>query len=380
MNQTVYMDYNATAPVRPEARDAMVAALAAQGNPSSVHRLGRLARRSVEDARDGVRKLAGAADDARVVFTSGGTEAAAIALRGCARIRFFASAVEHPCVRAVRDDIEFVPVNGDGVIDLGRLDAMLGDDASNAVVSVMLANNETGVLQPVAEVVALAHKKGALVHTDAVQAAGKIAIDFSGLGVDYMTFSAHKFGGPQGVGALVCVPNAPITAQVAGGGQEAGIRGGTENVPGIAAMAAAAEASFNDLSEETPRLAALRDELENQMRERNAKVCYIGADAERLPNTSLAITPGVSSETLVAGLDLAGFCVSAGSACASGKVKLSPVLAAMGVNEKDAASAVRISLGAESDPADIDRFVRAWNEICQRAQGDSSTNETESAA
>ncbi|MCK5444913.1 MAG: cysteine desulfurase [Rhodospirillaceae bacterium] len=367
MNQTLYMDYNATAPVRPEARAAVARALELDGNPSSVHRLGRVAHRVVEDARESLRTLVGASDAARIIFTSGGTEANSLAILGSGRERIVASAVEHPAVRVVRDGVEFVSVDENGVIDLSALETMLGETGEKTIVSVMLANNETGVIEPLARVVELAHAKGALVHTDAVQAVGKIEINFDALGVDYLTLSAHKFGGPKGVGALVATPNAPITPLVTGGGQEGGLRGGTENVPGIAGMAAAAMAAHADLAEEGPHLARLRDALESRILEIEPQALCIGAKAERLPNTSFITMPGVSSETQVAGFDLAGICVSAGSACASGKSKLGPVLAAMGFDEELAKTVLRISIGQNTTEADIEKVVRMWGEIRARA-------------
>lgn len=368
MNQTVYMDYNATAPVRPQAREAVARALEMEGNPSSVHRLGRVAHRLVEDSRSAMRTLVGASDAARIIFTSGGTEANALAILGSGRQRILASAVEHPAVRVVRDGVEFVGVDENGVIDLKALDEMLGERAENAIVSVMLANNETGVIEPLAKVVELAHAKGALVHTDAVQAVGKIEIEFDQLGVDYMTLSAHKFGGPKGVGALIATAAAPLRALIAGGGQEGGLRGGTENVPGIAGMAAAAIAAHADLADERLRLASLRDALESRILEIEPGAKRIGAKADRLPNTSFITMPGVLAETQVAGFDLAGICLSAGSACASGKTKQSPVLAAMGILEADGKSALRISLGVDTTEADIEKVISTWGEIRARAQ------------
>lgn len=367
----IYMDYNATAPVLPGARDAIIDALDLIGNPSSVHKLGRAAHRLVEDSRAAVLALVGAPEGSRIIFTSGGTEANSLSLLGSGRERIIASAIEHPAVRSVKEKVEFIAVNNGGVIDLSALEAALeiapGADASDTIVSVMLANNETGVIQPLKQIVEIAHKAGALVHSDVVQAAGKIEIDFANLGVDYVTISAHKFGGPKGVGALITKPGAPLKALVSGGGQEKGLRGGTENVSGIAGMAAAAIASLDALKDEANRLLSLRDNLEKQIKEIEPAAHVIGAGSERLPNTSFIVMPGVLAETQVAGFDLAGICVSAGSACASGKIKQSPVLAAMNVAENDGASGIRVSLGHDNSQDHVNRFVSVWNEIRTRA-------------
>ena len=361
------MDYNATAPVLPGAKDAIMDALELVGNPSSVHKLGRAAHRLVEDSRAAVLALVGAPDGSRTIFTSGGTEANSLSLLGSGRMRIIASAIEHPAVRSVDKKVELIAVNKDGVIDLSALEAALGNDGSDAIVSVMLANNETGVIQPLKQIVEIAHKVGALVHSDVVQAAGKIEIDFAGLGIDYMTISAHKFGGPKGAGALIAKPDVPLKALVSGGGQEKGLRGGTENVSGIAGMAAAAIASLDALKDEAHRLLSLRDNLEKKIKEIEPAAWVIGAGAERLPNTSFIVMPGVLAETQVAGFDLAGICISAGSACASGKIKQSPVLAAMGIDEDAGANGIRVSLGHDNTQDHVNRFVAVWNEIRTRA-------------
>jgi cysteine desulfurase len=346
-----YLDHNATSPMRPVALDAMVDALRAGGNPSSVHRPGRAARAQIDKARKQVAALVGALPG-EVVFTSGGTEANNLALRGQKRV--LVSAIEHESVlKAVPDaeripDPEHIPVDGNGVIDLAALERMLADKP--ALVSVMFANNETGVIQPIAEVVRLARGAGALVHCDAVQAAGKVSVDLHGLGVDYLSLSAHKLGGPTGVGALVVRDGAPFVTDRVGGGQEANRRAGTENVAGIAAFGAAAEASRDGLE-----VSALRDRIEASL---PGKV--YGASAPRLPNTTCISMPGVKAETQVMALDLAGVAVSAGSACSSGKVARSAVLTAMGVEPAEAETAIRISCGWNTVFEDIDRLIAAW--------------------
>ena len=370
MKNPVYMDHNATTAVRPEARDAVALALALTGNPSSVHGSGRTARRLVEDARDAVAALVGA-EPAWVVFTSGGTEANNLALRVLPkRAPILCSAVEHASVLSVMDGIVEIPVDGDGVVDLGALEALLAGEDTPALVSVMLANNETGVLQPVADVAALAHEHGALIHCDAVQAAGKMAIDFRTLGCDLMSLSAHKIGGPSGVGALVVTSGVEgdlaLIPMLRGGGQERGRRAGTENVPGIAGFGAAARAARGGLTD-FARLGRWRERIENRLRQRADSRVY-GFGAPRLANTSCLTMPGVEAETQVIQFDLAGVAVSAGAACSSGKVEPSRVLAAMGVDANEAATAIRVSLGWSTTEDDADKFVEAWIQVYGQAQ------------
>jgi len=357
-----YLDHNATSVLRPEAAAAMADALAAGGNASSVHAAGRAARARVERARAEVAALVGAPPEA-VVFTAGGTEANALALAGTGRGRVLVSAVEHDSVRAARPDAEVIPVDGDGVVDLDRLARMLSADPRPALVSVMAANNETGTLQPVAEVAAVARAAGALVHCDAVQAAGRIALDVDALGVDYVTLSAHKLGGPQGAGALVVRDGAPLAAMLRGGAQENGRRAGTENVPAIAGFGAAAALGVVAMD----GIRTLRDRLEAEALRRVPGVRVFGAGAARLANTSLIAMPGVPAETQVIALDLAGVMVSAGAACASGKARRSPVLDAMGIDEATAARAIRVSLGWNTTADDVEAFLAAWVALAARA-------------
>lgn len=356
---SVYLDHNATAPLRPEAREAMLAALDAVGNPSSVHRFGREARRLVEAGRAQVAALAGVAP-AQIVFTAGATEANALALTGLGRRQILTSAIEHDSALAWVTDR--VPVGGDGRVDLDALDRMLAAGAEPAVVSVMAVNNETGVIQPVAEAAAVARRHGALVHCDAVQAAGRIALPAVGTEVDALSLSAHKLGGPQGIGALVLRDGLPLAPLLRGGAQEGRRRAGTENVAGIAGFGAAAAAVAGRT--EMPRIAALRDDLERRLVAEGAVV--LGAGAPRVANTSCVAMPGVTAETQVAALDLAGVAVSAGSACSSGKVRRSHVLEAMGLPAELAESAIRISLGPATDAASVDRCVAAWSDLARR--------------
>ncbi|MSO85464.1 MAG: cysteine desulfurase [Rhodospirillales bacterium] len=359
-----YLDHNATTPIRPEAGRAMAVALARTGNPSSVHRFGRAGRRAVEDAREQIAALVGARPE-QTVFTSGGTEANAMALRGAGRARILVSAVEHASVLAARPDAERVPVNPDGVIELDVLEAMLSADSRPALVSIMLANNETGAIQPVARAAEIARRHGALVHCDAIQAAGKVSVDMAGLGAHLLTLSAHKLGGPMGAGALVVEDSVALEALQKGGGQERGLRAGTENVSGIAGFGAAAEAAAAEI-EQFGRLAAWRDDLEARARAAVPTAQILAAGALRLPNTSCLALPGVAAETQVIALDLAGVAIGAGSACSSGKVGPSHVLAAMGVGQDIAAAAIRVSFGWSSAAADVERFLEAWTALAAR--------------
>jgi cysteine desulfurase len=369
MTPVAYLDYNATAPVRPAAAAAVAAALEAAGNASSVHAPGRAARRRIEDARERVAALVGAAP-ANVVFTSGGTEANALALTGSDATRLLVSAVEHDSVLRNAPGATPIPVDRNGVVDLAALDRLLAEPrGETCLVSLMLANNETGVIQPVAEAAAIARAHGARMHCDAVQAAGKIAVDIAVLGVDMLTLSAHKIGGPQGVGALVLRDGMTLAPLLKGGGQERGRRAGTENLPGIAGFGAAAAAALADLAAGAPaRIAALRDGLEAALAAPAAIQGAVihGAGAARLPNTSCIGLPGRSAETQVMALDLAGVAVSSGAACSSGKVRASHVLGAMGLSAADAGCAIRVSLGWASTQDDVDRFVAAWGALAAR--------------
>ena len=361
----VYLDYNASAPMPDSVAESVTAAMRLVGNPSSVHAHGRAARAVLETARGDVAALAGARTR-DVVFTSGATEANRLALAGSGRKRILVSAVEHVSVLDAAAHAERIPVRPDGVVDLDVLAERLAADDTPALVSVMLANNETGVVQPVGEVAALAAEAGALLHCDAVQGPGRIPLDCAALGVDFLTLSAHKFGGPKGVGALVLRDGVALAATNRGGGQERGLRGGTENVGGIAGFGAAARHALSQL-EAADTLAVLRDHLEAEVRAAVPGTVVFGAEAPRLPNTSCFALPGLGAETQVMALDLAGFAVSAGSACSSGKVQASHVLRAMGVDERLAACAIRVSLGMGTAKTDIDAFAAAWRALAERA-------------
>jgi len=358
-----YLDHNATSPIRPAAMAAMAEALARTGNPSSAHAAGRAARGLIEQARRAVATAAGA-DPAQVIFTSGGSEANALALNrhpGGRGGRVLASAIEHASVLEAlpQGGPALIPVTGDGVLDLAALERMLAEgEGVETLVAVMLANNETGVIQPVAEVVRLAHAHGARVHCDAVQAAGRIALDFAALGADTLALSAHKIGGPAGAGALIAREPATLAPLVRGGGQERRLRPGTENLAGIAGFGAAA-AEIPDALATVPRIARLRDRLEDAIRTHAPEAVIHGRAAPRLANTSCIGLGGVEAMEQVILLDLAGFAVSAGAACSSGTVRASHVIAAM-AGERAAHTAIRVSTGRETTSAEIDAFFEAW--------------------
>ncbi len=359
-----YLDWNATAPLRPEAAAAVAAALARCGNPSSVHRWGRAARHCIERARERVAALVGAAPEG-VVFVSGGTEANHLALLGAGRRRVLVSAVEHNSVLEAVPGAERAAVDGDGIVDLARLEHQLTADPRPAIVSVMLANNETGIIQPAAEISRIVRAHGALFHCDAVQAAGKIPLAAADIGADLISLSAHKLGGPMGIGALVVTGNAEPSALTRGGGQERGRRAGSENLPGIAGFAAAAEAAAAGIGD-YQRVRGLRDGLEAAAIAAVPDALVIGAGVTRLPNTTALALPGISAETQVIALDLDGVMVSAGAACSSGKVGPSHVLAAMGVAPEIAAGTIRVSLGWTTTEADIAHFLEAWTRLHRR--------------
>ncbi len=356
----IYLDYNATSPLREESKEAVVAALELIGNASSVHGFGREARRCVEAAREAVGDLVGASP-AEVVFTSGATEANNLALGAVGDRRLLTSAIEHPSVLEAADAVR-LPVDADGLVDLTALEALLERCEGQAFVSVMLANNETGVIQPIAEIAALVKAAGGLLHCDAVQAVGRLPVDMAGLGVDYLSLSSHKLGGPKGAGALIARAGAPLTAQQRGGGQERRLRAGTENVAAIAGFGAACRAVGADFAESAV-LQGWRDRFEERLLATAPETRIFGREASRLANTSCFAHPFLPAETQLIGLDLAGIAVSSGSACSSGKVSASHVLLAMGVEPALAGSALRVSLGWNSREADLDCFLEAWGRL-----------------
>lgn len=360
-----YLDYNATAPLRAVALDAMTAAAALTGNPSSVHGPGRAARQVLEVARSTIAATVGAGP-AEVVFTSGGTEANNMAIHGLGASVLY-DATAHDSIRApaeARGGIA-VPVQPDGRIDLKALEELLRHSAAPALVAIVAANNETGILQPVTEIAALVHAHRGLLLCDAVQALGRVPVKITDMGADALVLSAHKVGGPKGVGALVLRPGLDVKPLILGGGQERRRRSGTENLMGIAGFAAAVTASQSD---DWAAVAQLRDDLEGEIQRLCPDAIIIGHDAPRLPNTSAIVLPGVASQTQVMTLDLAGVAVSAGSACSSGKVQSSHVLMAMGYDQAFAGAVIRVSLGPQTTRADVDCFLSAWGKMAARRQ------------
>ena len=379
-----YCDHNATSPLRPACRDAMAHALTIGGNPSAVHAAGRAARAVIEDARDAVARLVGAKSD-QVIFTSGATESNALALAGAiegaltegdkpVRItRLFVSAIEHSSVlksaqrlaeRTAGLRFEIRPVTADGVLDTEALRVALREGKGRTLVAVMAANNENGVIQPVAEISRLCREAGALLLVDAVTAAGKMELDFALC--DYLTLSAHKMGGPQGSGALVLGDGVPFAPQLVGGSQQKGLRAGSENLSGIAGFGAAAKAVLANDGERA-RIAGLRDDFEKKLKAAIPGAVVFGENAPRLPNTSNAALPGVSGENIVIALDLDGVAVSSGSSCSSGKITPSHVLSAMGVDAALAGAALRVSFGWNSTAQDADAVVASLIRLNQRA-------------
>jgi cysteine desulfurase len=382
--ERVYLDHNATSPLRPEARAAMLDALDHAANPSSVHREGRAAHALIETARDQVALLAGA-QSRDVIFTSGGTEASILALTPALEVggdrrpftQCLMSAVEHVCVlegaRFERNAVERIPVLPNGLVDQAWLSerlAAISAAGGRALVAVQAANNETGILQPIAAIAAIVHAHGGILHCDAVQVAGKMPIDQVTAGADMLALSAHKIGGPQGVGALVLRAGGIVIGDrmLRGGGQERGARSGTENVAGIAGFGAAASAVLKDLEDEAHRLGALRDAFENAIRDLAPDTVIFGADVARLPNTVAFSVPGLTAETALMNFDLAGIALSSGSACSSGKVKRSHVLEAMGITADMAKGVLRLSAGWTSSEADVIRFREVFERTLSKRE------------
>jgi cysteine desulfurase len=355
-----YLDANATQPLRRVAAEAVTAALGVVGNPSSVHGAGRAVRRVLEDAREAIALCFGGRSQ-DLVFTSGGTEADALAIHALSRERrVLISVIEHDAVRFAAAGAVGVPVGSDGVVDPAALEAVLADGVPS-LVCLMLANNETGVVQPVAQAAATCRRFGALLHVDAVQAAGRMPVRLDGLGAHSLAISSHKLGGPAGVGALLLAPDAPFSdALISGGGQERGRRGGTQAVALIAGFAAAAQAAQAD---DLAALARLRDAAERAAVACGAVVC--GDPVRRLPNTTCLALPGAAAGTQVIALDLEGVAVSAGAACSSGKVTTSHVLHAMGLGTL-AGEAIRVSLPWNATAADVEAFAAAYQRIAVR--------------
>lgn len=374
-----YLDYNATAPLRPEVIELMTAVMARAGNPSAVHKSGRDARTALETARRQVAGLVNALPP-EVIFTGGGTEANDLAVLGVAPANgitaLVISAVEHPAVlesaKVSGLPVRELPVTTDGAVDLEAAREIFDHLAAHgtaALTCVMLANNETGVIQPVQQIGQMIRERNiGLLHVDAVQAAGKVPVDAMLLGADTLALSAHKIGGPQGVGALIVREGVAIAPRLHGGGQETGRRSGTENVAGIAGFGLAAEIATHRVCD-AASLAAMRDRLESQLKQGANSVRIFGEAAPRLPNTCCFTAPGLPAETALMALDLAGVEVSTGSACTSGKVAKTHVLAAMGASDDERMSALRVSLGWRSTDEDIDRFLDVWTGHALKVRG-----------
>ena len=385
LKQTVYLDHAATTPMFPEAVAALAAQLTATGNPSSLHASGRHARRVVEESRETIAR----ALDCRpgeVVFTSGGTESNNLALKGIywsrrnadpRRVRILSTSIEHHAVldplhwlgEAEGAEVELLPVDGLGRVDVGALRAAVDrDPESVALISVMWANNEVGTVQPITEVVAIASPHGIPVHTDAVQAVGSVPVGFAGSGVDALTLTGHKVGGPYGVGALVVRRDLEVTALVHGGGQERDIRSGTIDTPAIAGLAAAVELSVKHQPEHAARVSELRDELVRRVREVVPEAVYNGDPVHRLPGNAHLKFPGCEGDSLLMLLDARGIECSTGSACSAGVPQASHVLLAMGLDDEDARCSLRFSLGHTSTRSDVDALVEAIGPCIERAR------------
>lgn len=364
-NDPVYFDYNATAPLRPKALALMYDVLAETGNASSIHRFGRTARSHVEKAREQIATLTGT-NATQITFTSGATESNNALMKVFHGERVLVSAIEHPSILEAAPDAERIPVTKDGIIDMTALETMLDNNDPPALISVMAVNNETGAIQPVEEVARLAKKKhpGIFVHCDAAQAAGRVTLDFPAWQLDYMSLSAHKMGGPQGVGALITAPGARPAKLLYGGGQEKRQRAGTENVAGIAGFGAAAATA----QEQLPVFQALskqRDGMEESLKKIAPDLVIAAANAPRVSNTSLLCLPDIPAQTQIMALDLDGIAVSSGAACSSGSVRTSYVLKEMGLDDNLIKGALRVSFGWHTTQNEINRFVASWKKLYQ---------------
>ncbi len=360
----VYADYNATAPISENVKKSIFEVLLKQTlNPSSLHKRGQEARKILQDARDNVRGAIGVSSDKEIVFTSGATEANNLVMRGIAGYLHIISAIEHPSILNSACNPYIIPVNQEGIVDFLELEKILSELKGNkAIVSVMMANNETGGIQPIEEIAEIAHKFGAICHTDTAQSVGKIKVNMEDLGVDLLTLSAHKFGGVAGSGVLIFNKELAIEPIIIGGGQEKGFRGGTENIVAIAGLSAALQ-NIPDLLSKMDEVKELRDQLECELLNLASDIRIFGKNSKRLPNTSFIYMPGVKSDVQLMHFDLNHIAVSNGSACSSGKVEPSHVLLAMGATKEQAECSIRISIGPETKPQDIKKIVDCWYNI-----------------
>ncbi len=364
----IYLDHNATAPIRPEVIDEMSCVLKRGGNPSSVHSVGRHAKSVLEKSRRTIAQMVNCRPQ-KIIFTGGGTEANNLALNVKNLDHIIISATEHDSVGQIQQNfkgrVDILPVDNHGLVKPEKLQDALAHATKNTLVSIMLANNETGVIQDIRSLARITHEAGALFHTDAIQALGKIPVDFRALEVDMMSLSAHKLGGPQGVGALIAQEKIALEPLAYGGGQEGGRRAGTENLAGIAGFAKAVSLVPQNI-QAMRACEKIRNRIEQEIGEYAPQACFYGGAVTRLPNTSTILMPGVSSETQVMAFDLEGLCVSSGSACSSGKVKPSHVVTAMGSGQDQALSTIRASLGPETTQQDADAFILAWQKLYDR--------------
>jgi len=354
----IYLDYNASTPLRPQAQDALLAVLGMTGNPSSPHRMGRDLRSLIDRAR---KEILDSVEGDRLIFTSGGTEANALALSNAKGLLVLVSSIEHESVLKASQNPTFIPVTQEGRVDIEQLDRLLSSFSKPGLLSLMLVNNETGVIQPVREVACLAKAKGWMIHTDASQALGHVPLSFKELGVDLLTLSSHKCGGPIGVGALVTKKDFPLNPLIRGGGQEYGMRAGTLSAPLTVGFAAAVKEALKDSSVQLQRW---QQKIETSL---SAAVIY-GKKASRVSHVICLGMPGVSAEIQLMAFDLKGIAISAGAACSSGTMKASHVLTAMGLSEKEARCAIRVSMGWKTHEEEIDRFIQEWQYIYAQYQ------------
>lgn len=360
----IYLDHNATTPLCKEAKNAMMHVMDETGNASSIHKYGRSIRQSIEAARKNVAEVVHVSPS-QVIFTSGATEANNMALQGFAG-RTIISSVEHDSVYQARSDSLICPVDQNGILDLETLEDLLKQDTGPTLVSILFANNETGVIQPMDQIVSLVKRYRGRVHSDAVQALGKLPLDWKALNLDLISLSAHKIGGPQGVGALIVAPDLALKPLITGGGQERSFRSGTENVLGIVGFGAALQSHQSRKWDNTARL---RTALEEKIIECCPEVTIFGKKVDRLPNTTNLTMPGVKSDIQVMNFDLLGIALSAGSACSSGKVKTSRVLQAMKVLPHHLETSVRVSLGWDTTESDVDFFIETWKRLFDQTHG-----------
>lgn len=363
----IYLDHNATTKVPAAVMEAIMPLMGESLNPSSVHKQGRQAKALLENSRQEIANMLAAGDDYKLSFTSSGTEANNLVLNNFLDGDIFISAIEHSSVynySKLYSNIHIVGVDQDGVVDLDDLDKKLAQSTnSKKLVSVMLANNETGVVQPIGKISQLARQHNAYTHSDAVQAVGKMELNINDLGVDFLSISGHKFGGLIGAGAVIYPSDFSLKPDLIGGGQEQGMRSGTENLLAIRSMALAAQLVQKDLLKRTSHLRNLRDQFEERLISACPQIIIAGQKADRLPNTSLIVNPSKSSETQLISLDMAGIAVSAGSACSSGRISKSHILSAMGFSDKDARSGIRVSFGVDNSAADIEHFLTTYSKL-----------------